>query len=163
LNTGPVTTSGTRARHHWTRTAGYLVVALVAVYGFLVLATEFPVVTFFLVVVAVVVLDGLLLVLAARRRSRRVALWSGAVALLAALVQTIWVYIPFAWDVLAPDSNGVAWFGSALALALLVSVALSVRRDSRPFGWAVLMGSAQGFAASFLAIVAAFAAAMGGD
>jgi hypothetical protein len=55
------------------------------------------------------------------------------------------------------------WFGSALGLALLVSVALMLRRSSRPFGWAVPMGSAQGFVIAFLVILAAFASAMGDD
>jgi hypothetical protein len=147
----------------WTRIAGWIVVALVAAYGFWVLALELPVITFFLVVAAVVLLDGLLLVLAAKRRSLGVAIWCGAVALVAALVQAVWVYIPFRWNVLAPNSDGVLWFASALAVALLLTVGLLVRRESRPFGWAVLMGSAQGFIATFLFLLAALAAALGPD
>lgn len=166
MDTGPVTTSdaGPRPRRLWTRIAGYSVLALVAAYGLLVLASAAPDLLALLVAVGVVALDALLLVLAARRRSLGLAVWCGVVALLAALVQAVWVYIPFAWDVLAQDdSDDVMWFGSALGLALLVSLALMLRRSSRPFGWAVLMGSAQGFVAAFLVILAAFAAAIGAD
>ncbi len=154
-----MTTSDPRPCERRTKVAGYIALALVAVYGFLVLALEVPGLAFLLVVASVVVLDGLLLVVAAKRRSLRVAIWCGAVALLAALVQAIWVYIPFRWDVLAPSSDGVVWFASALALALMLTVGLLVRRESRAYGWAVLMGSAQGFVASFVVLLAAFAAA----
>jgi hypothetical protein len=139
-------------------------VALVGAYLFWVLALEAPGLAYLLVIAGVVMLDGLLLVLAARRRSLGVAIWCGVVALVAGLVQAVWVYIPFAWDVLAQDdSDDVMWFGSALGVALLVCLALMVRRTSRPFGWAVLMGSTQGFVTAFLVILAAFAAAMGAD
>jgi hypothetical protein len=163
MNTGRMTTSGLLPRGRWTQIAGYAVLGLLAVYGVLVLATEASALTALLVVVGVLVLDGLLLARAAKRRSLSVAIWCGAAALFAALVQAVWVYIPFGWDVLGPNSDDVAWFGSALVVALVLAAGLLVRRESRPFGWAVLMGSTQGFVASFVAIAAAFAAAMGAD
>jgi hypothetical protein len=165
MNTCPVTTSSAtpRPRWLWAKAAGYAVLTLVAAYLVLVLATEEPGILAFIIVVGVLALDALLLVLAARRRTVPTAVWCGAVALVAALAQACWVYIPFAWDVLPPNGDGVAWFGSALAVALVLTVGLLVRRVSRPFGWAVLLGSVQGFVASFLVLLAAFAAAMGAD
>jgi hypothetical protein len=165
MNTGPVTTSSAAARPRslWTEIAGYAVLALVAAYVVLVMSTEAPGLLALIVVAGVVALDGLLLVVAARRRTVPTAIWCGVVALLAAIAQACWVCIPFGWNVLPPNSDGVAWFGSALAVALMLTVGLLVRRESRPFGWAVLLGSVQGFVASFLVLLAAFAAAMGAD
>jgi hypothetical protein len=157
MNTGRVTTSGLLPRQRWTKVAGYAVVALVAAYGCWVLALELPGLAYLLVAAAVVLLDGLLLFLGARRRSPGVAIRCGAVAVLAALVQAIWVYIPFRWDVLATNGEGVVWFASPLALALMLTAGLLLRRQSRPYGWAVLMGSFQGFVASSLVVLAAFA------
>jgi hypothetical protein len=161
MNTGHVTPGSLRKR--WIEGAGYAGAALFAGYGVWVLAIELPVLTLFLVVAGVVALDGLLLLLAAKRRSVGVAIRCGMVALLAALVQAFWVYIPFRWDVLAPDSDGVLWFVSALALAVILAGGLLVRRESRAYGWAVLMGSTQGFVASFVVLVATLAAAIGPD
>jgi hypothetical protein len=101
--------------------AGSVFLAVVAAYVFLLLATEAPGVLALLIVGSVLAVDGLLLVLAARRRSLSVSVWCAVVAVLAALAQACWVYLPFGWDVLPPNSDGIAWFGSALAVALTVA------------------------------------------
>jgi hypothetical protein len=128
-----------------------------------VLALELPVLIFYLVVAAVVVLDAWLLILAAKRRSLRVAIWCSVVAVLAAFVQAIWVYTVFAWDALPYFDDGFGWLGCGLVAASLVTIGLLVRRDIRPFGWAVLLGSAQGFVAMFLVVLAGLSAFYAGD
>jgi len=163
MNTGAVTTSAPGVLPRWARIAGYTVVALLAVYGSLVVASELPLLTFYLVVAAVVVLDALLLICAARRRSLRVAVWCGVVAVLGAVVQAIWVYTVFAWDALPSFDDGFGWLGCGLAVSLLVTAGLLVRRVTRPFGWSVLMGSAHGFVTMFLLILAALSAFYAGD
>jgi hypothetical protein len=135
---------------------------VVGLYACLVLVTELPGVASIVVVAAVLVLDGHLLRLVARRRSRAAAVWCAAVALLSAAMQAVWVWISFA-GMLSPESDGVAWFGLGPALAATVGLVLLARRRSRPWGWAVLMGSAQGFVSSFLVLLAALMAAIGAD
>jgi hypothetical protein len=46
---------------------------------------------------------------------------------------------------------------------LLLTVGLLVGRGTRTFGWAVLLGSVEGFAGMFVFLIAALAAALGGD
>jgi hypothetical protein len=114
-------------------------------------------------VAVVVLIDVGLVYLAATRASRRTALLCVAVALGAALVQAVWVAIPFFWNVLPPFSDGVLWFASGPVVALMVTVGLFVRRPSRRYGLAVLVGSAEGFIGMFVLLALALAAAMGAD
>jgi hypothetical protein len=146
------------------RKLGYVVAAIVGLYAVLVLATSAPDVTFWLGVAVVVATDGFLLRLVARRRSRAAAVWCAVVAVSAAIGQAIWVWVPIRWNLLPADGSGdLTWFGSALVVALIVGFLLLVRRRTYPFGWAVILGSAQGFAVSFLTLLALLAAALGGD
>jgi hypothetical protein len=165
MNTSRVTTSsgnGASPRRLWTKVAGYPVLAFVAAYLLLVLATEAPAVLVLLIVVAVLTVDVWLL-MAESRRSSRVAVWCGSLAVLSAVTQAAWVYTAFVWDALPAFGYGLAWWGCGLTLALVIGLGLLVRRESRPLGWAVLMGSMQGCVASVVVLLAAFAAAMGAD
>lgn len=142
----------------------YAVAGVLGLYAVLALVSTESDVAFWLAVAAVVATDGFLLWRAARRRSRAVAVQCAVVAVAAAALQSIWVYVPFRWDVLPADGSAdLAWLGSALFVALLVGFALMVRRRTYPFGWAVVLGSVQGFAVSFLTLLAVMAAAFGGD
>jgi hypothetical protein len=140
--------------------AGYI--ALLTL-GFVVLAVDAPGAAFMVVVLAVLVLDVALVVGVSRRRSPAIGAYCVLAALAAGACQAIWLYAVIAWPALPDFDDGFGWLGCGLAVALLVAIGLLARRESRPFGWAVLLGSAQGCVAMLLVILAALSAFYAGD
>ena len=147
----------------WARIAAYAVLALVGAYLVLALATWAPGVLTLIVVAGVLALDGVLIVVVARRRTVPTAIWCGVVALLAAVVQSVWVWTIFTWTALPSFGDGWGWWCCGLVVALLLAAGLLVRKASRPFGWAVLLGSVQGGVAALATLVALLAIALAGD
>lgn len=160
---GLVTTPSPREPRRRPQVLGIVLAGVIASYALVVLAMEAPDVLAVCVVAAVVVLDVRLVLLAARHRSRGVAWRYVAVALVAALAQAIWVCVWFASDVVSAGSDGLVRLGSAPGLATLLAAGLVVRRRSRPYAWAVLMGSIQGFVATFVVLLGALVASIGAD
>jgi hypothetical protein len=108
-------------------------------------------------VVAIVDLIGLAAL--ARRSTRRTAITCGAVGLTALVVQAAGLYLSTVavWTWLSFSGSG--WlFWTFPALAVSLAAGLLVRRATRLSGWAVLIGSAEGFLATVAFVLAAFAA-----
>ncbi len=107
----------------------------------------------------VAIVDVLGLSALARRRTRGTAMRCAVIGLIALIAQAGGDYLSLfvVWDWLVFDGSG--WlFWTLPAMAVLLAAALLARRSTRLHGWAVLIGSAQGFMALVAFFVAVFAA-----
>jgi hypothetical protein len=144
----------------WIIGVGVVVVVLL-IGGLLVL--EFgsyvsPWVIFGCAVGVVVAVDAFALAWVARRSGLRAAVRCGGVGLAALVIQAGGVYLSLLLVLNLLTFPGSGWlFWTLPAIALALSIVLLGRRSSRRYGWAVLIGSAEGFAVFIGFFVAAIA------
>jgi hypothetical protein len=117
-----------------------------------------PWVAFWCIAIAVALVDLHVLDAVARRSARRTAVRCGIVGLAALVVQAVGVYATVAALYATDDQTSGWFFWTCPVVAVLLAAALLARRPTRLYGWAVLIGSAEGFATFVLFIIAAFAA-----
>jgi hypothetical protein len=106
-----------------------------------------PWVAFACAVAVMLAVDAFALAVVARGSGHRSAAKCAGVALAALAIQASGVYLSgflFLDWLTFPGSGWLFWTLPVVALAL--SIFLLGRRSSRPYGWAVLVGSAEGFA-----------------
>jgi hypothetical protein len=132
-----------------------VLVAGVFIFG----ASLSPWAEFWVGALVVAIVDLLGLAALARRSTRRTAIRCSVVGLGVLIVQAGGLYASAAvvWNWLTfPGSGSLFW--TLPALAVLLGLGLVCRRATRLYGWAVLIGSAEGFLAFVAFLAAAFAA-----
>lgn len=139
----------------------WVIVAFAVLFWCLVLLRSHlsPWMTFGCLAVATAIADALALVMVARRSTRRHALLCGGFGLASLTIQAGGLYVSVLLVLNRFTFHGSGWlFWTLPAAAVATSALLLSRRPSRGYGWAVLIGSAEGFA-GFIAFVAAVVAA----